>query len=137
MMSAQLATTGGLPPETIAQYIRACDIMVQPYQEGATARRGTLMAGLSLGMPVVTNLGHSSETIWSESGAVALAEDPRPQTIAAATEGLLSSPERWRDLGRRAAALYAERFSLERSMSTLLKLAREDDERDASGRRER
>jgi glycosyltransferase involved in cell wall biosynthesis len=128
-MTAQLATTGGLPTESIAQYIMACDIMLQPYEEGATSRRGTLMAGLSLGMPVVTNVGHSSESIWSESGAVALAEDSRPATIAVTAERLLSSPEEWQDLGRRAAALYVERFSLERTMETLQRLAREDVER--------
>jgi glycosyltransferase involved in cell wall biosynthesis len=128
-MSSQLVTTGGLPTESIARYIRACDIMLQPYEEGATSRRGTLMAGLSLGVPVVTNLGHSSEAIWSESGAVALAEDARPESIAAAAESLLSSPARWQDLGRRAAAIYVERFSLERTLETLQRLAREDDER--------
>jgi hypothetical protein len=87
------------------------------------------MAGLSLGMPIVSNLGDSSEPIWRESGALDLAEDPRPETITAAAEGLLSAPGRWRELGMKAASLYVERFSLERSLQTLRRLALEDDGR--------
>jgi glycosyltransferase involved in cell wall biosynthesis len=137
MLSGQVMTTGGLPTEAIASHIKACDILIQPYQEGATTRRGTLMAGLSLGMPIVTNLGHSSEPVWKESGALDLAGDSRPETIVAAVEGLLSSPGRWQELGKRAASLYAERFSLERSLQTLRRLAREEDEREEGGRGDR
>ncbi len=123
----RVASTGGLPALETALHLRACDVLVQPYQEGATTRRGSLMAGLALGLPIVTNEGGLSEPIWRDGGAVALASDPSHAAIAAAAESLLRRPAEWGDLGRRAAALYETRFSLRRTVHALRDLATEDD----------
>ena len=122
-LTDRVTATGGLPPDDLAAHIRACDVIVQLYDDGATSRRGSLMACLALGMPVVTNLGRSSEGIWLETLAVESAGDALPFAITMAAERLLRAPERWSDLGRRAAELYASRFSLERSLATLREVA--------------
>ena len=38
----------------LAQHVRACDVLAQPYPDGISSRRTSAMAGLALGVPVVT-----------------------------------------------------------------------------------
>jgi glycosyltransferase involved in cell wall biosynthesis len=48
--------TGQLPPEDVAQALAASDVCVLPYRDGASPRRGSLLAALTQGIPVVTTL---------------------------------------------------------------------------------
>ena len=68
----RVVATGGLPAAEIPEYLRACDLLVQPYPDGVSSRRTSVMAALANGVPVVTTLGHLSEPIW-EDGPVATA----------------------------------------------------------------
>ena len=76
------------------------------------------MAGLANGVPVVTNLGELSEPLWP-GGAVAAAAAPDPVALARLAARLLAGPAVRADLGRRAAALYRDAFSLERTVARL------------------
>ena len=58
----------------LAQHVRACDVLVQPYPDGISSRRTSAMAGLALGVPVVTTTGHLTEPLWAESGCVSLVQ---------------------------------------------------------------
>jgi glycosyltransferase involved in cell wall biosynthesis len=95
----------------IAAALRACDILVQPYPDGVTTRRTTMMAALASGVPVVTTLGPLSEPVWAASAAVALAP-PADAGAFAAQVARLADPARRRDLGARGRQLYDECFSL-------------------------
>ncbi len=46
--------------------------MIQPYPDGISSRRTSAMAGLALGLPIVSTSGHLTETIWAEHAAVVL-----------------------------------------------------------------
>ncbi len=48
--------TGSLSASEIAAHIRACDVMLQPYADGANTRRTTLMACLANGRPTVSTM---------------------------------------------------------------------------------
>lgn len=52
----------------LAAAIAACDVMVQPYSDGANARRTSLLATLMLGVATVSNRGHNTETIFDGCG---------------------------------------------------------------------
>jgi glycosyltransferase involved in cell wall biosynthesis len=108
-----------LSGEAIATHLAACDLLVQPYPDGATSRRGTLMAGLALGIPIATTDGALTEPVWRESGAVALAPADAPGELAAVAEALLRDPARRAALGRRAADLYASRFAVDHTIAAL------------------
>jgi len=123
----RIVATGGLPEDELAAHIRACDVLIQPYPDGVTSRRGSLMAGLALGLPIVSNFGELTGPTWRQQESVVLASDPSPASIIAAAEDLLSSPSRWPQLGQRAAALYEERFSMRLTVETIRRIAREDD----------
>ncbi|MFP2934740.1 glycosyltransferase, partial [Pyxidicoccus sp. 3LG] len=105
----------------VAAHLAACDVLVQPYPDGVSARRTTAMAGLALGRPLVTNNGHLTEPMWRELGAVALVEGTSPEPLVAATERLLADAGARTTLGERAARVYRERFSLERTVEALLR----------------
>jgi glycosyltransferase involved in cell wall biosynthesis len=46
--------TGHLPPAEVSAWLHAADLVVLPYAEGASYRRGSLLAALAHGRPVVT-----------------------------------------------------------------------------------
>lgn len=46
--------TGFRPDEEVSAFLQAADLMVMPYRDGASLRRGTLMAILAHGRPLVT-----------------------------------------------------------------------------------
>jgi hypothetical protein len=119
-LSGQLLARDSLAPDALAVHLAACDLLVQPYVDGVSARRGTTMASLALGRPLVTNTGHLTEPLWRGLGAVELVEGTDPSALAAATERLLAHPEERTALGARAAEVYRERFSLERTLEALL-----------------
>jgi polysaccharide biosynthesis protein PslF len=46
--------TGALPGERVGEYLAAADAIVLPYRDGASWRRGSLIAALAAGVPVIT-----------------------------------------------------------------------------------
>ncbi|KFE71503.1 Glycosyl transferase, group 1 [Hyalangium minutum] len=119
-LSRQLLSRDSLEPDALVAHLAACDLLVQPYGDGVSARRGTVMASLALGRPLITNTGHLTEPLWRGLGAVALVEGTDSSALAEATERLLARPEERTALGARAAEVYRERFSLERTLEALL-----------------
>jgi glycosyltransferase involved in cell wall biosynthesis len=126
-IEARLVATGGLPVEEVASHLRACDVLLQPYPDGATSRRGSLMAGLCLGMPVVTNAGERPEAFMDLSEAAAVAPGVSLEAIAGEMERVLASPVLLASMGARARALYEARFALRHTVGTLRSLAEADD----------
>jgi glycosyltransferase involved in cell wall biosynthesis len=111
-LRGRLFAPGELPPGRVAAHLAVCDLLLQPYPDGASSRRSSLMAGLAQGLPVVTTEGALSEPLWRQSGAVALAPADRPALAVAVAEGLLSDPAARTALGEKARALYDNRFDL-------------------------
>jgi glycosyltransferase involved in cell wall biosynthesis len=112
--------TGELDAEGIIRYMRRCQLLVQPYPDGVNSRRSSLMCALALGCPLVTQAGPLTEPIWFESGATRLVASANPKEWVAATRRLLECPGEREELGRRAKALYWNRFSLRRTLDVLL-----------------
>lgn len=105
--------------EDVATSLAACDILIQPYYDGATTRRTSLAAGLALGKPTVSNDGYATEAIWRSSGAVALASSFEAESVLIEASRLLADENARLDLGRRAAALYGEHFEVARTIEGL------------------
>ncbi|MCY1016818.1 glycosyltransferase family 4 protein [Pyxidicoccus sp. MSG2] len=120
-LAGRWVTRDSLAPEDVVAHLAACDVLVQPYPDGVSARRTTTMAGLALGRPLVTNTGHLTEPMWRGLGAVELVEGTAPEPLVAATERLLSDVAARTALGERAARVYRERFALERTLEALLR----------------
>ena len=116
---ARVIALGELELPAVAAHLASCAAVLQPYPDGVSTRRTTAMAGLALGLPVITNEGHLSEPLWRESGAVALAREPSAEALLEVAEDVLGDPERRATLGARGRELYRREFSLERVVRTL------------------
>ncbi len=119
-LEGRVTATGELESRPLSAHLMACDLLVQPYPDGVSSRRGTTMAGISHGRPVATTRGLLTEPLWAESGAVALATVDDVGALARVAEGLLADPSARESLGRAARALYDERFTVEETVRLLM-----------------
>jgi glycosyltransferase involved in cell wall biosynthesis len=112
-------STGPLDELQLAAHVAACDLLVQPYPDGISSRRTSAMAGLSLGVPVVTTRGRLTESFWGDSHAVRLAAVHDAKEMAAQVMELLRCPEAARRLGEAGRALYVGTFDVNRTIRAL------------------
>ena len=108
-LAGRLVAPGALPDAELAAYLTACDLLIQPYPDGASSRRTSLMAGLALGLPVVATDGALTESLWRDAGAVALAPVDRPSEFVRTAEALWRTP-RCGAPGPAGRSFYQEQF---------------------------
>ena len=125
-LAGRIHASGTLVPERLSCHLAACDLLVQPYPDGVSTRRTSVMAGLAHGLPVVTTQGALTEWLWQESNAVALAPAGDDDALLDEARRLLASSEERARLGAAGHKLYGERFDLSH---TITALRRADEER--------
>lgn len=130
-LEGRVHAPGPLEPQDVADHLAACTLLLQPYPDGISARRTSAMAGLALGVPMVTNAGALTEDVWRRTDAVALAPSPEGPALVAAAEPLLRDAHAREVCARAAPAFYASAFSLEHTLRTLRQLAAEEEARHA------
>jgi glycosyltransferase involved in cell wall biosynthesis len=113
----RIAGTGRIAPHDVSVNLQACDVLVQPYPDGVTTRRTSVMAGLANRRAVVTNDGPLTEDIWRGTGCVALAASPAG--IAASVRGVLRDAAARASLETRALATYESTFDLRHTVDAL------------------
>jgi glycosyltransferase involved in cell wall biosynthesis len=118
-LAERLHATGVLDQTEVSHHLSACDVMVQPYPDGVSSRRGTVMASLAHGLAIVTTAGPPTEECWSQTGAVQLVERGRWNEVVRETERLLADVARREQLQIAALALYADRFDISRAIARL------------------
>ena len=119
----RVTATGGLEPAEVSAHLRACDLLVQPYEDGVSARRGSLMAGLALGRPIVTNAGEATDALWAHLEPVLLTPSDAPAELSAAVDRLSGDPEMMARLGRQARSVHHELFAMSRGVARLRSIA--------------
>ena len=112
--------TGEIESTAIAANLCACDLLIQPFPDGVSSRRTSLMAGLALGRPIVTTEGEWTEPLWKDSSAVSLVKAGENARFAEETLRLLRDPDDRERLGKAAKELYETRFDLRVTTQTLL-----------------
>ncbi|MFL5383117.1 MAG: glycosyltransferase [Longimicrobiaceae bacterium] len=118
-LRGRVAAPGRLDAERLSLHLQACDLAVQPYPDGVTARRTTAMAALANQVPLVTTRGRFTEPEWGAAG-VALVPAGDPGALAAAALDLLDDAPRRRALARAGHDLYLREFSMGRTLERLL-----------------
>jgi glycosyltransferase involved in cell wall biosynthesis len=96
---------------SIAAALRACDVLVQPYPDGVTTRRTSMMAALSSARPVITTRGELTEAVWNGE-AVAMAPAGQPMRLVDEVERLSADAALRDTVGRLGRQLYDEHFAL-------------------------
>jgi len=97
----------------LSLHLSACDLMLQPFPEGVTSRRTSLMAALSHGRATITTAGTDTEDLWQTSGAVALVPAEDTAAFVEAAIRLLESREQRASLGAAALEFYRRQFGIE------------------------
>lgn len=119
-LHGRLMAAGGLEPCVLSRHLQVCDVMVQPYPDGVTARRGSTMAALAHGRPVATTDGHLTEGLWRTSGAVALAPSADAGALIREVMRLLEDEDGRLALGSRGRHLYRQRFDISHTIAALM-----------------
>jgi glycosyltransferase involved in cell wall biosynthesis len=110
----RLFATGPLQQRDLSLHLQACDLLVQPYPDGVSGRRTSLMAALCHGAAIVGTSGHLTEEFWSGSGALELRDANGTDDIVRCASSLLENDPARAAISRRARELYEERFSVAR-----------------------
>jgi hypothetical protein len=110
--SDRIYSTGDLSSEQASLHISACDVMLQPYPDGVSSRRGSFMAPLSHGKPIVTTSGPLTEPLWSDGGVIRMVPSGNLSGLVDSLNDLLADPTEMERLGMAAQKLYAQRFGL-------------------------
>jgi len=117
--AARIVSSGHLDGEAISRNLVACDLLIQPYQDGVNARRGSLLAGLAQGAAIVTTTGPRTEPFWQESQAVVLAPVEREDLFVLETERLLGDPAEITRLRKASRCLYEKYFDTKETVRML------------------
>lgn len=120
----QLATrvhaTGDLEPREASLHIQACDVFIQPYPDGVTARRTSVINLLAHGCAVVTTQGKLTEDFWDSSKSCLLVLPTDVQGLVNTALEVGSSPQSIALCGSRAKAFYDKTFHPHRLMQCLM-----------------
>ena len=108
----KIQATGRLGQMELSHHLSACDVLIQPYPDGVSSRRTTVMAALEHGRAVVTTSGPLTESIWESSRAVALAPAGDTEAFLRSLTRLMTSNEERIRLGDAAGELYRSRFDM-------------------------
>ncbi len=127
-LAGRATITGALAAAQVAAYLAAADAVVLPYRDGASWRRGSLLAALTAGVPILTTTpqpgydatGHLPSLTNGESALLVPPDDPA--ALAAGIARLLGDAAlrarlatgasalapafAWPTIARRHAALY-------------------------------
>ncbi|WP_395744621.1 hypothetical protein [Prosthecobacter sp.] len=113
MPGVQVRSFGEQPAGQVGLHLRAMDVILAPFSDGVSTRRGSVMAGLQHGIPVITNASPWTDSLLltaAVDGLLAL-DCNDAATFAAMTAAHLPDLLRARDTGQRAAAFYQSHFA--------------------------
>ena len=91
-LSDVLHFTGFISDGDVAAHIASVDLMCLPYRDGASYRRGSLMAAINQGAAIVTTRPAVSYADFEHGENLWLVEADSPEAIAAAVQQLMASP---------------------------------------------
>ena len=104
-----LETHGVLPPEEIAKVLANSDVLL--FIRGQiTSRRGSALAGLACGLPIVAYRGPETAPPVTDAGVVLVEEGDR-EGLAAGLERVLADSDLRQTLGERSRSAFQKHFS--------------------------
>ena len=118
-LADRVRATGTLAPNELSAHVAACDVLLQPYSDGVTSRRTTVMAGLFARVPVVTTQGKLTERFWREHAPVKLADAGDIEATVKHVLTLLADPAERRRQGDAGRAFYDRWFDVNRTVAAL------------------
>ena len=110
-LDVNVDTPGVLGDRDLSMRLRACDMLLLPFNEGVSTRRTTLMAGLAHGVPVVGSRGpHTDRSLLEHEDALVLAPAHAAGAYAVAAVALAADAVRRRQVAAAGQRLYDTTF---------------------------
>ncbi len=110
-VAVHVDTPGELAGDEVSARLRASDLLLATFTDGASTRRTTLMAGLAHGLPVVGLRGISTDDVLlRHPEALVLTPVGDRGAFVRAVRELAADPDRMEASGRAARALYVGEF---------------------------
>ena len=102
--------TGFVDEVELARYLAASDVFLAPYMDGVSTRRGSVMAALQHGVPVVGTSGHLTDDMLRDAPGLTLVAIGGRDDFARAAAGLVQDEKRRAELGAAGRQLYQRSF---------------------------
>ena len=113
--------TGGLPEAGVRSSLAESRLMILPYSDGASTRRGTLQVAWAFGMPVITTPPPSAEPMIEDGRNCLLVRDASPRAWADAIARVLDDPALEARL-REGSLATARAFSVSRQAARYIEI---------------
>lgn len=104
-LTARVHWTGFVPEYNVSVYLKTADLMVMPYRDGVSLRRGTLMAVLAHGRPLITTAPATPTPELAHGENVWFVPPDEPDTLASAIKTVLADKELQTKLSHGATAV--------------------------------
>lgn len=104
----RILRTGYVNPPEVSAHLLACDAVVLPYRDGVSFRRGSLLAALAHGCPVITTEPRAPLPELRDGENIRLVPAESAPALVLAVSGLLEAPAVRARLGQGAKALAAQ-----------------------------
>lgn len=111
--------TGTLERGELAAHLSSCELLIQPYPDGVSTRRGSLIAGMCLGVPTVSSVGPLSEPFWLEKKPILIAPEPTGAAMLTVVEQALADPAFRAEAGRKAQTFYEQNLDVSHTIAAL------------------
>ncbi len=114
-----LSAHSQLSAADVSRTLQASDLLTLPFVDGTSERRGSFMAGLSHGLPVVTTIGPATGPTLRKSDAFVAVPCDRGDLFVAKVIEMLGDRSHCRGLSARARAVYERTYDWPHIVSRL------------------
>jgi glycosyltransferase involved in cell wall biosynthesis len=109
-LGSRVHWTGFVDDRQVSAYLSACDMVALPFNDGVSFRRGSFMAALAHGCPIITTTPQVDLPEIQDGDNVRLIPPESPEALAAAIRELANDSAARQQLGANARIL-AQRFT--------------------------
>lgn len=108
-ISRHVSWTGFVEAEEVSAHLMACDVVALPFKDGVSLRRGTLMAALLHGCPIVTTFPAEEDPDLVDGQTMRMIPSDNPQALAEVLYNLHQHSDQRQQLAQ-AAREYSQTF---------------------------
>lgn len=105
-LRGMIESTGYLPPEGVIRRLQEVDLFLLPLLDGLSTRRGSMMAAMALGLPVIGTEGPSTDPMLRDSGACRMTPVGDVRAFVDAVQSLARDPAKAVRLGEAGRRFY-------------------------------